>query len=88
MMTKQEWILRLRRCTSRDTLERKNIPCQMTSLSTLMPQWITDWRRLRWESYMTKYLLVYGNMWSKGSGLTPPSRRSCPIVSLSIATVF
>jgi hypothetical protein len=55
-MTKQEWILRLRRCTSQETLERiieKNkYSLTDDELEHLMPQWITGWRKWQWGSFM------------------------------------
>lgn len=46
-MTKQEWILRLRRCTSEETLEKViekiNIRFQILNLNILMPPWIIGW---------------------------------------------
>ena len=79
-MTKQEWILRLRRCTSKETLERiieKNKYSltddelgRMTNLSTLMPQWITGWRKWQWGSFMIKFLQASGNMLNNTAGIS------------------
>ncbi len=73
-MTKQEWILRLRRCTSKETLERViekiNILCQMMSLSISMLRLITGWRKWQWGSFMTKYLQASGNMLNNTAGIS------------------
>jgi hemolysin expression modulating protein len=65
-MTKQEWILRLRRCTSQETLERiieKNkYSLTDDELEHFNAAWITGWRKWQWGSFMIKYLQASGNM--------------------------
>lgn len=42
----------------------------MTNLSTLMPQWITGWRKWQWGSFMIKFLQASGNMLNKTASIS------------------
>ena len=65
-MTKQEWILRLRRCTSQETLERiieKNkyslTDDELEHFNAAVDHRLAEWQ---WGSFMIKYLQASGNM--------------------------
>lgn len=64
-MTRQEWLLRLRHCTSKDTLEKINRKNKYDLYDDELEQFnaAVDHRlaMLRWESCMTGFRLVSGN---------------------------
>ena len=73
-MTKQEWILRLRRCTSKETLERV-IEKNKYSLSDDELEHFNaavDHRlaEMAMGKFMTKYLQASGNMLNNTAGIS------------------